>query len=191
MKKIIYGNKYFFGLFSNLIKFLSFLLKSTKIKEFYFKSTYNRMLEFYRKKNVIIGEGTIFYSVTVSSSSKGDKFVVGKNCCLTGCTLLGHDASPATFLTELINKKQVYLPGSRSSYRRQITIGDNVFVGTNAIILPGISVGNNVVIGAGSIVVRDVENNSVVAGNPAKKISDIEKYKKKYRDLFEQYPNRF
>jgi acetyltransferase-like isoleucine patch superfamily enzyme len=191
MNKIIYGNKYFFWVYRNFIKFLSFLLKSTKLKEFYYKSTYLRMLEFYRKKNVIMGKGTIFYSVTVSSSSKGDKFVVGKNCCLTGCTLLGHDASPATFINELVNKNQVYLPGSRSSYRRQITIGDNVFVGTNAIILPGISVGNNVVIGAGSVVVRDVESNSVVAGNPAKKITNIANFKEKYKILLKDYPNRF
>jgi len=191
MKKIIYGNKYFFWLFRNFINLLGFVLKSKKIKEFYLKSTYNRMLEYYRKKNVIIGQGTIFYSVNISSSSKGDKFIVGKNCCLTGCTLLGHDASPATFLNELIIKKEVYLSGSRLSYRKQITIGDNVFIGTNAIILPGVSVGDNVVIGAGSVVVKDVESNTVVGGNPAKKINDIENYKKKYRILFKKHPENF
>lgn len=47
-------------------------------------------------------------------------------------------------------------------------IGDNVTVGCNVCIIGGISIGNNVIIGAGSIVVKDVPNNCVVAGNPAK-----------------------
>jgi len=190
MKKI-YVNKYFFWVYSNIIKFLSFILKSKKLKEFYYKSTYLRMIEFYRKKNVTMGKGTIFYSVNVSSSNKGDKFVVGKNCCLTGCTLLGHDASPATFITKLVNKNQVYLPGSRSSYRKAITIGDNVFIGTNAIIFPGVTIGDNVVIGAGSIVIKNVESNIVVAGNPAKKINDIENFKEKYKILLKEHPENF
>ena len=191
MNKMIYGNKYCYALFSRVIKLLSILLNSKKLSDFYFKMSYNRMIEFYRRKNVTIGKGSIFYSVTVSSSSKGDRFVIGYNSCLTGCTLLGHDASPATFLPELINKAEVYLPGSRSSYRRQITIGNNVFIGTDAIILPGISIGNNVIVGAGSVVVKDIESNCVVAGNPAKRVTDISKFKEKYKTLLRDHPERF
>lgn len=47
-------------------------------------------------------------------------------------------------------------------------IGDNVFIGANAIVMPGITIGNNCIIGAGSVVTRDVEDFSIVAGNPAK-----------------------
>ena len=49
-------------------------------------------------------------------------------------------------------------------------IGDNVFIGANSIIMPGITIGNNIIIGAGSIVTKDVEDFSIVAGNPAKLI---------------------
>jgi acetyltransferase-like isoleucine patch superfamily enzyme len=49
-----------------------------------------------------------------------------------------------------------------------ITIGDNVFIGYNAILLPGVNVGSNVIIGANSVVTRDVPDNSVVGGVPAK-----------------------
>lgn len=49
-------------------------------------------------------------------------------------------------------------------------VGDNVFVGMNSIILPGITVGNNVIIGAGSVVTKDVADFSIVAGNPARLI---------------------
>ncbi len=49
-----------------------------------------------------------------------------------------------------------------------IIIGDNVWIGTGSIILKGVKIGNNVVIAAGSIVTKDIPNNCLVAGNPAK-----------------------
>ncbi len=49
-------------------------------------------------------------------------------------------------------------------------IGDNVFIGANAIILPGVTIGNNCIIGAGSVVTKNVDSFSIVAGNPAKLI---------------------
>ncbi len=45
-------------------------------------------------------------------------------------------------------------------------IGDNVFIGVNSIILPGIIIGNNCIIGAGSVVTKNVEDYSIVVGNP-------------------------
>lgn len=54
-----------------------------------------------------------------------------------------------------------------------ITVGDNVWFGAGAIVLPGISVGENSVIGAGAVVTRDVPANVVVVGNPARVIKDL------------------
>lgn len=59
----------------------------------------------------------------------------------------------------------------------RISVGNNVFVGSNVIVMPGVSIGNNVVIGAGSVVTRDVPDNVVVAGAPAKQIRTIDEYK--------------
>jgi len=51
--------------------------------------------------------------------------------------------------------------------RKPVFIGDNVWVGAGAIILPGVRIGNNSVVGAGSVVTKDVPENCVVAGVPA------------------------
>ena len=59
----------------------------------------------------------------------------------------------------------------------RIIIGNNVFIGSHSIILPGVSVGNNVVIAAGSVVSKDIPDNSVVAGVPAKVMKSITEYK--------------
>jgi len=57
---------------------------------------------------------------------------------------------------------------------KPITIEDNVWIGGGAILLPGVRVGRNAVVGAGAVVPRDVPANTVVAGNPARVIREIE-----------------
>jgi len=57
---------------------------------------------------------------------------------------------------------------------KPIVIEDNVWIGGGAILLPGVRIGRNAVVGAGSVVSRDVPANTVVAGNPAKVIREIE-----------------
>ena len=57
-----------------------------------------------------------------------------------------------------------------------ISVGNNVFIGLNTIILPGVSVGDNCVIGAGSIVTKDIPSNYVAAGIPARCLRTIDEY---------------
>ncbi len=67
-------------------------------------------------------------------------------------------------------------PDSRNSgyeYGIAITIGDNVWIGGNTCILPGVTIGNNVVIGAGSVVTKGIPDNVIAAGNPCKIIREI------------------
>ena len=59
---------------------------------------------------------------------------------------------------------------------KPITIGNNVYVGNNVIFLPGVKVGNNVVIGAGAVVTKDIPDNSVAVGVPARVIKTADEY---------------
>ena len=58
----------------------------------------------------------------------------------------------------------------------RITVGDNVFIGIRACILPGVTIGNNCIIGACALVTKDVPDNSIVGGNPAKIIKNTDDY---------------
>ena len=53
-----------------------------------------------------------------------------------------------------------------------VTIGDNVWIGGGAIIMPGVTIGDNVVIGAGSVVTRDIPSDKIACGNPCRVIRD-------------------
>lgn len=59
-------------------------------------------------------------------------------------------------------------------YAKPIRIGDNVWVGGRVVINPGVTIGNNVVIASGAVVTKDVPDNVVVGGNPAKVIKQLD-----------------
>ena len=65
----------------------------------------------------------------------------------------------------------------------RINIGKNCFIGARSIIMPGVTIGDNSIVGAGSVVTKSVAPNTVVAGNPATTITDIDTYKKKVKEL--------
>ena len=92
---------------------------------------------------------------------------IGNNVTMSiNVTLLAHDAS----VEKLIGYTKI----------GQVVIEDNVFIGAGSIILPNITIGKNSVIGAGSVVAKDVPPNVVVAGNPAKIITEIGNYRDKH-----------
>lgn len=62
-----------------------------------------------------------------------------------------------------------------------ITIGDNVFIGTESVVLPGVTIGSNVIIGANSTVTHDIPDGMVAAGTPARVICTLEEYLNKER----------
>lgn len=74
-------------------------------------------------------------------------------------------------------------PESRNTgyeYGIPVTIGNNVWIGGNSVILPGVTIGDNVVIGAGSVVSKDIPDNMIAVGNPCKVIREITEEDRKY-----------
>lgn len=65
---------------------------------------------------------------------------------------------------------------------KPIVVGDNVYFGNNVIVLPGVTIGNNVIIGAGAIVTKNIPNNSVAVGVPAKIIKTADVYLRKVKE---------
>jgi maltose O-acetyltransferase len=58
-------------------------------------------------------------------------------------------------------------------FARPITIGDNTWLGGNVTVLPGVTIGSNSVVGAGAVVTKDVPDNVIVVGTPAKVLREI------------------
>lgn len=100
---------------------------------------------------------------------------IGDNVTLAPeCMLLCHDGSSK----KLIGYSKI----------GEIKIGNNVFIGAKAIILPNITIGNNVIVGAGSIVTKSIPDNCVVAGKPAKVVCSTEEYKNRLSKEIENKP---
>lgn len=70
----------------------------------------------------------------------------------------------------------------------RVNIGDNVFIGAESVVLPGVSIGNNVIIGANSTVTKNIPDNMVAAGSPAKIICSLEAYLSKNREKMKKAP---
>jgi acetyltransferase-like isoleucine patch superfamily enzyme len=98
--------------------------------------------------------------------SIGDNVVISRNVII-----LTHDYSYTVGLIS-INKK----PPTDIAILSSVKIGSNCFIGAGTIILPGARIGSNVIIGAGSLVKGILPDNVVVAGSPAKCISDIREW---------------
>ena len=58
-------------------------------------------------------------------------------------------------------------------YAKPITVGNNVWIGGNVVVVPGVTIGDNCVIGAGSVVTKDIPANTLAVGNPCKVIRNI------------------
>lgn len=95
---------------------------------------------------------------------------LGNNVHITeGVRFLNHDAGVLIF-KKVIPDLEITKP---------ICVGNDVYIGTNAMILPGVKIGNKVIIGAGAIVTKDVPDNSVVVGVPGRVIETADEYLEK------------
>ena len=70
----------------------------------------------------------------------------------------------------------------------KVTIGNNVFIGADSVVLPNTRIGNNVIIGANSTVTKDIPDNSVAVGNPAKVICTLDDYLNRQKEQMKTAP---
>lgn len=130
-------------------------------------------LRYLREKGAIIGKNTRFISPTHCSIDPGrlDYIQIGDNCCLSVVSILAHDYSWYTLLESCDDILPD--PGGR------VVIGNNCFIGYQALILKGTTIGDNVIIGARAVVKGNIPSNTVWAGVPARQICTIEDFYKK------------
>ena len=128
-------------------------------------------VKFARKKGVKVGDNCRIYIKNWGS----EPFLIelGDNVTVTsGVRFLTHDG--ATCLVKDTS-------GNRFQKFASIKVGNNVFIGVNAVIMPGVRIGNNVIVAAGSVVTKDLLSNSVYGGVTAKFISTFSDYEEKVK----------
>lgn len=112
-------------------------------------------------KNIEAGKNLyVNYNCTILDVAK---VKIGENCFMAPNVAIytaGHPVYPST-------RNSLY------EYGKAITIGDNVWIGGNTVVCPGVTIGSNVVIGAGSVVTKDIPDWCVAAGNPCRVIRKI------------------
>ena len=108
-------------------------------------------------KNVVLG--TEPYLISMGNNVR----------IVTGVKLITHDGG-------LWVPRNMGIIDERADRFGRITIGNNVNIGLDAIIMPDVTIGDNVVIGCGAVVTKDIPSNSVAAGVPAKVIENIHEY---------------
>jgi acetyltransferase-like isoleucine patch superfamily enzyme len=110
-----------------------------------------------------IGEGTGFSGCSIVCESS---IRIGKHCNFgVNVAIYDTDFHPLDSLERRVDSQEIK--------RRPITIGDDVFVGANSIVLKGASIGDRSIVGAGSVVSGAIPSDQVWAGNPARHIRDL------------------
>jgi len=149
------------------------LLKSISV--WYNSLNRDRYIRWLRRQGVEIGEGSMIRNprTNIIDLTKPYLITIGRDVHIAqGVRLLTHGYD-WVILRELYG--QVFGSANR------ITIGNNVYIGSFATILKGVTIGNNCVIGLGSIVTHDIPDNSVAVGIPAKVICSVEELYEKHQ----------
>ncbi len=152
-------------MFRNLIRRIKVKISS---------ATPERYANYLRSKGAVIGEHCTIHP-GAGFGSEPYLIEIGDHVTLNGSVqLLTHDGG----VEVLMDLGYCQRPDKFG----RIRVGNNVFVGANAIVLPGVTIGSNVIIGAGAVVSRDVPDNVVAAGVPARVICTIDEFYQKNRD---------
>ncbi len=119
-----------------------------------------------------------------SNITVGDEFYANFDCIMLDCANI--KIGDHVFFGPKVNIytacHPIYAPvrNRQLEYAKEVTIGDDVWIGGNVTINPGVHIGNNVVIGSGSVVTMDIPDGVVAAGNPCRILRRISEADKKY-----------
>ncbi len=119
-----------------------------------------------------------------SNITVGDEFYANFDCIMLDCANI--KIGDHVFFGPKVNIytacHPIYAPvrNQQLEYAKEVTIGDDVWIGGNVTINPGVHIGNNVVIGSGSVVTSDIPDGVVAAGNPCRILRRISEADKKY-----------
>lgn len=130
-------------------------------------------------KNVTIEHGAFFgggRGITI-----GDNSAIGLNARISGPLSIGNDVMMGpnvSIYTQNHETENIYKPMRlQTAPKEKVTIGNDCWIGANAVILPGVTIGNGVIVGAGAVVTKSVPDYAVVGGVPAKVIKMREERK--------------
>lgn len=108
----------------------------------------------------------------------GDYTRIGIHCTVIGPVCIGHHVNLAQGITVTALNHNFADTNRRIDEQgvstKPVVIGDDVWIGANAVILPGVTIGRHVVVAAGAVVTKDVPDYCVVAGVPAKVVKKLE-----------------
>lgn len=114
----------------------------------------------------------------------GKNFYANYNCMIldTAAVTIGDNVmlAPNVGIYAASHPIDPVVRASGMEISKPVTIGDNVWIGGNSVVCPGVTIGSNVVIGAGSVVCRDIPDNVVAAGNPCRVIREITEEEKQF-----------
>lgn len=115
-----------------------------------------------RNSRLIVGEGT-FIGEFNNIRATGGEIKIGKYCNISQhCSLVASNH---------LTKRGIYISKQEWDEKRTgIVIGDDVWIGANSVVLPGVKIGDGAVIGAGTVVTKDIPENAICVGNPARMI---------------------
>ena len=118
-----------------------------------------------------------FYCDYGSNIKAGKNLFINFNCCILDVAqvTIGDNCmfGPQVQIYTATHPLEFKERNSGKEYAKPITIGNNVWIGGNATICPGVTLGNNVVVGSGAVVTKSFPDNVVIVGNPAKIIKTI------------------
>jgi acetyltransferase-like isoleucine patch superfamily enzyme len=136
--------------------------------------------------DVVIGAYTVIYAIDSSHSSKKGMLKIGRNTSIGefnnlraagGSIVIGDNCLISQFVTIVASNHNIERGKNINSQgwddnKTGVIIGNDVWIGANCVILPGVEIGNGCVIAAGSIITKNMSENSIVMGAPGRVVKE-------------------